>query len=150
MHMSLSLSAILTVVLSLCQPGTASAIYKWADDDGNVHYSQKPPIDRPAEKLKPVSTVDTAGAQKELERKREKVNTYLEKRDKLKKERMQAEKKRAENKARCERARNELAGVIAHYRVYVTNEAGERVRQSEDQRQARGNAARKNIAKYCG
>ena len=150
MHRNLSTSAVLTVVLALSLPGTALAVYKWADDDGNVHYSQSPPNDRPVEKLKPPGNVETAGAQKELDRIQEKSNTYLEERNKLKEERLQAEKKRVDSKASCERARDDLAGVLAHYRVYMTNDAGERVRQTEEQRQARGNAAHKSIAKYCG
>ena len=42
---------ILTTLLILS--GSASAgLYKWVDDDGNVHYSQKPPRDQQFERLK--------------------------------------------------------------------------------------------------
>ena len=142
--------ALFTTVAAVWLPVSALALYKWVDDDGNVHYSQVKPSDRPVEELKPPATVDTEGARKELDRMQKKSDSYFEERGKLKEERLQAEEERKAKKANCERAREELAGVIAHYRVYVTNEAGERVRQSEEQRQAREKSTHHNIQKFCG
>lgn len=41
----------LIVMFGLCSAAQAATMYKWVDDDGNVHYDQSPPSDRESEKL---------------------------------------------------------------------------------------------------
>jgi uncharacterized C2H2 Zn-finger protein len=149
MNKNLSTLAVLAVAAFLASTQSALATYKWVDDEGNVHYSQLPPAGQTVEKLKAPTKVDTERAQKDLGRIQKKSDSYLEERAKQKGERLKAETESAAKKSRCASARNELDGVVAHYRVFVTNEAGERVRQSEEQRQARESAALEKIDTNC-
>jgi len=41
----------LIVLLGSCSALQAATMYKWVDDEGNVHYDQSPPSDRESEKL---------------------------------------------------------------------------------------------------
>ena len=42
---------LLTIMLIFAIPASAG-LYKWTDDDGNVHYSQKPPLNQEYKRLK--------------------------------------------------------------------------------------------------
>lgn len=56
-----ALKAVLSVIVACMIAGTASAeVYKWTDENGIVHYSDKKPEDQDAKKLEfPVTTYET-------------------------------------------------------------------------------------------
>jgi hypothetical protein len=41
----------LIILLGSCSAVQAAAMYKWVDDEGNIHYDQSPPADRESERL---------------------------------------------------------------------------------------------------
>lgn len=49
----------LIVLFGLCSATQAATMYKWVDDDGNVHYDQSPPTDRESEKLESKTSTKT-------------------------------------------------------------------------------------------
>ena len=144
---ALTIGLVAMSLLSVAVP----AAWKWVDDDGSTHYSQFPPEDRSADPIKDEPPkVDTDGAQKEIERMETKSADYLKERNNLAAEKQQKKQDKAKRKEYCAKAREELVGVQTHYRVYTTNEQGERVRQNEDQRKSRENAVQKRIKEFCG
>lgn len=42
---------VFIILLGSCSAVQAAAMYKWVDDEGNIHYDQSPPADRESEKL---------------------------------------------------------------------------------------------------
>lgn len=43
---------LLTALMIFVSSASSAGLYKWVDDEGNVHYSQNPPIDKQFERLK--------------------------------------------------------------------------------------------------
>ena len=127
-----------------------ATMYKWVDEEGNTHYSEKPPVgDVEVQTVKPPPKVDTDSALKELEAKENKLKEIDNDRAK------QAETAAAENermeidKKNCETARKNLASVNANPRVYGTDAGGNRYKLGEDARQAKITAANEAVAKHC-
>ena len=127
-----------------------ATMYKWVDEEGNTHYSEKPPVgDVEVQTVKPPPKVDTESANKALEGKQNKLKEIDNDRAK------QAEAVAAENermgidKKNCETARKNLASVNANPRVYGTDADGTRYKLGEDARQAKIAAANEAVAKYC-
>jgi len=127
-----------------------ATMYKWVDEEGNTHYSEKPPVgDVEVQTVKPPPKVDTDSALKELEAKENKLKEIDNDRAKQA-ETAAAENKPMEiNKRNCETSRRNLASVNANPRVYSTDADGNRYKIGEDERQAKIAAAKEAIAKYC-
>ncbi len=115
---------------------TAAEMYKWVDENGDTHYSQAPPVsDVKVETIEPPRSVDTESAQKELQRKLEKINAITDKRL-LAKEEMEKEEAEAEKtKEKCEQLNKRLTSLLVRPRANKTDEEGNLVRMGEEERQ---------------
>jgi len=49
--------ALLLTVMMIVASSAYAGLYKWVDNDGNIHYSQKPPRDHQFKRLKPPAEV---------------------------------------------------------------------------------------------
>jgi len=127
-----------------------ATMYKWVDEEGNTHYSEKPPVgDVEVQTVKPPPKVDTESANEAFEAKQNKSKKAGEGRAKQAEEAV-AENERMEiDKRNCESARKALASVNANPRVYGTDADGNRYKLGEEARQAKIAAAKEAIAKYC-
>lgn len=137
------------LLLFISGPGFA-AMYKWVDADGNVHYTQSPPPgDIEGETIKPPPKVDTDKALKELQDRQDKIKSINEDRTREAEEEKMKEGNLAKKKAACDLAKDKLAKASGSTRVYATDEKGNRVKLGEDERQARIDAAKKEVAEFC-
>lgn len=132
---------ILTTLLILS--GTASAgLYKWVDNDGNVHYSQKPPRDQQYKQLKAPASAPT-DSQPSYQTKTDK-SVDSAKGNTAAAESAKNQKIRAEN---CEKAKKALNNYQIHRRVRDKDgnvtiiDNNERAKQIENAKQA--------ITNYC-
>ena len=126
-----------------------AAMYKWVDEEGNTHYSEKPPVeDVEVETIKPPPKVDSERALKELEEQEKQINKFNEGQAKQAEEQADADKKAEIQKKNCDLARDKLARVNANPRVY-TGEGEDRRRIGEDERQAKIAEANKMIKEFC-
>lgn len=93
LRQSLSVGILATLLLSLAviQPGLAKELYKWTDEKGVLHYTDKPPRGVEAEKITKKGRTHTAVEDDSDEAAAEQQKATA---SKLNKERCEAEKKR--------------------------------------------------------
>ena len=121
---------------ALVTPATAQ-VYKWVDEKGVTHYGERPPHGKKAQEVEqrlanpgpaPGKAAQPSWKEQDLEFRRRQI---------------QAEQTEAKNKQReasqgqaCNQARDQLAQMRSARRLYRLDEKGERVFQSDDERNA--------------
>lgn len=141
-------------ILSLLAAGAvfASDIYKWIDDEGNVHYGDRPVGAEPERLAIASQPTDPARVQMQVEaRAAARARTAEEKAaaqpDGASPE---DEKKAAEERAaKCTTLREQMQRFITSRRIYREDEAGERVYLDEDEMQATRQRTEEQIVKHC-
>jgi hypothetical protein len=138
------LAGLLTAVAATAE------IYRWTDENGRVHFSDKPPRDQQAEKIgdktRPVN-VDTSRAEREKLNKLFAPETPEEQQLRRQREARlaaQAEKRRVE----CENARRELR-FFTEERFYWVDEQGRTSNASEQERQQVIDRLSQAIQQHC-
>lgn len=135
-------------------PGVmANEIYKWTDDDGNVHYEDRP-TGAPSEERIDISyrrTDNTVvqkriGARHDAQSAREEAKSVAAAAEKEAAENAAAE---AERKQACERSRARLDSYLQARRLYRTDASGERVYLDDSQREEARRKAEEQIAEFC-
>ncbi len=145
-------SRLLAMLMLILASSIATAeVYKWVDDQGAVHYGDRPPataIDSRSMTLPPAPTRDPDHDQRTLKQQR-----LLEAFDAERAEREQAAAESAaakrEREYRCEKASRDLARFERANIVYTTNDSGARVYMSDEERQKATVEARLWIGKHC-
>ncbi len=147
----LALTAVLVLMTSTSFAADKHGIYKWVDDSGEVHYTQKPPPNRETQELKPppAPTGDPAAISDKL---KEQVDA-MEKRQTEKREGasdakqwVEIQKIRREN---CATAGRNLAMLQqGGNRAYRTAD-GQVVRLTDEDRQQRIDEANRQIEENC-
>tara|TARA_B110001454_G_scaffold181296_1_gene175299 strand:+ start:598 stop:1020 length:423 start_codon:yes stop_codon:yes gene_type:complete len=138
------------MLLTLAAP---AEIYKWVDDEGKVHYGEKPPnttTDKAVETIKIKDDVGTSDNQRANEAFKKKSKSLDENRKKRKKEKLAKKKKagdQAKMKKTCEAAKKLLAGYQLPRVALV--EGGEYTWLNEEQQQAKIKETRALIKKVC-
>ena len=125
-------------------------MYKWVDEKGVTHYGERPPQGKKAQEVEqrlanpagaPGKAAQPGWKEQELEfRKRRIEAEQTEAKDK------QQEASRRRN---CNQARDQLAQMKTARRVYRLNEAGERVFQSDEERNAAIARMEQQLAERC-
>ena len=104
--------ALIVLLFFLFAPNTALAeMYKWVDENGNVHYGDTPPSKNQSEKMKPAPAAD----EKEAQRLKQRTTKILQRqhqvdaaRSKNKQASKKAESKKVSIEKRCKHAKAEL------------------------------------------
>jgi hypothetical protein len=139
----------LFVVLGLlCTYSATAAVYTWTDQDGKVHYSDKPVVG--AQSLD-IRTAPTDPAAVEAERKRLEEQQAAEAEDQKKAEEAQKlseadAAKRAEN---CQKARVRLSAIMGAQRPYRTTADGERHYLSSEEIDTEIKEAEGGVTQWC-
>lgn len=135
-------------------PGVmADEIYKWTDEDGNVHYEDRP-TGAPSEERVDITYRRTdnsvvqkrIGARLDAQAAREEAKSVAAAAEKETAENAAAE---AERKQACERSRTRLESYLQARRLYRTDDAGERVYLDDSQREEARRKAEEQIAEFC-
>jgi len=137
-------------------PVSHAKIYKWVDENGQVHYGSKPQVNTQSVETIKIreNTTTTPRISKE--------DLAI---DALNKEEAEAERKKleatrlpdveekipaSEKRRLCQQAKDDYAGIMSRGRMRERQgSTGEYVYLSEKQRQQRLNAARKRQREYC-
>lgn len=141
---------LLTLLLATPLPH-ASDIYKWVDDDGQVHYTQMQPSGRPSERLKGAAPPadDPQAARSDLQRQLDAFDERRAQRDEAFAEQKRKEEIAEIRKQNCETANKNLANLRrGGNTVYMTPE-GEAVRLTDEERAKRIATAKQNIKDNC-
>ena len=139
----------LIMAFSIHSPGYAE-IYKWVDEDGNVHYT-----DRSLKNSKEMNiSVDDAvendiSVDDRNERRQKLIDAMRE--DREEKERLKKEEQKRNRKLRkqCQWARDSLRNYEASGGIYNLDKEGKRVVLSDEERNKFINKLRSDIKKHC-
>ncbi len=130
--------------------GYSAGVYKWTDEAGNVHFSDRPIPGKTEEMLLP----DTApNYDAEMEKRRAKQQKVLKAFEKERKKRHAQAKKDKENaaerKKRCTLARAYLRQINEVQLLYKWDDQGERIFLSENEREKELARRRGAVARWC-
>ena len=153
--------ALAAIVLGLAAAAAVAAggtIYKWTDQEGNVHFTDCPP---PPGCTAETVTVQPAPSEQQVRQAREKLGKLLEEQqqsaaareqERLERERQQVAALQAAvaRKRTCIMAQQNLHNLLMNRPVYYINEAGERVFLDEATHQAEIEHQRQLIRDNCG
>ncbi|MBT8082369.1 MAG: DUF4124 domain-containing protein [Gammaproteobacteria bacterium] len=144
----------LIAVLALAGAAAASeTIYKWTDDDGNVHYEDRPSGAASEERLK-LSYQRTSGASVQ-----QRVQARLDRQAARAEEQSIKEAARqddadktaaaAEREQACANARARLESYLQSRRLYRTSASGEREYLDDAAREDARRKAEEKVSEYC-
>ena len=131
----------------------ASEIYKWTDEEGNVHYEDRP-SGAPTEERLALSyrRTDSGAVQQRINARHDRQTARAE----AKSVAEAAEREAADNaaaaeerKQACERARDRLERYLQAPRLYRTDANGERVYLDEAQREEARRKAEEQVTEFC-
>lgn len=147
-----ALIVITTAALWVSGAALSGEIYKWTDEDGNVHYEDRP-IGEEVVRLDVISNrTDNASVQASIDARRGQETARAEARSKRDEEKQTAAVARAEAEKRdvkCQDSRARMESYLQSRRLYRQDDAGERVYLDEDQIMAARAKAQDMIQKYC-
>jgi len=143
-----SLAALLASGLAV-----AGEIYKWTDNDGNVHYEDRPTGDSDFEHMDVVTkNTDNTIVQARLDANRKARDAARQVASEAPPE-MTNEEVRAEQQKRkdeCQKYRDQLQSFLRSQRLYQEDDSGERNYLSEEQVMAARTRVEGQIQEYCG
>ena len=143
--------AIVLTLLLITAGLAQAAMYKWVDENGNVHYGQRPPAGRPYERMRPAPRPSTPPDQagKQLEQLRKQLEAAGQ-------ARIEADRKAAAQQAEAERrqrncaiARRNLADLEMGGRKKLVGPDGVAYFPTPEELEAKKAEARKAIGKNC-
>lgn len=147
------LIGLATLALTVSGVAMANEIYKWVDDEGNVHYGDRP-TGSAAEQLLASSyrRTDSSSVQKRVESLEASQAARQERRTAAAEEAKSAAAKKAEaeeQQKRCETYRARLESYVQSRRLYREDENGERVYLDETETQNARQRVEDLIAENC-
>lgn len=146
--LSVSLAALLASGIAV-----AGEIYKWTDDNGNVHYEDRPTGDTGVEHIDVVSNnTDNSIVMARIEADRKKRDAARqvasEAPPEMTKEEIRAEQEKRQEQ--CQKFRDQLQSFLRSQRLYQEDDAGERSYLSEEEVMAARTRVEGQIKEYCG
>ena len=156
MRTRLRCSVVLFLGLAVfCTVTQAGGIYKWVDEEGNVHYSQDPQH-RAAQPMnikvpKSSTTSEATSSQNKATTQTEPQSSdggSAEEQSAIKE--AAARKQQEAEKKNCQVAMKRMATITAGGRIYEVDAQGERVYWDDNTRKAKLAEAQKDVDQWCG
>ncbi len=145
------------IAIFLATATVAAQVFKWIDKDGKVNFSDTPP---PAEAVKgetkkltvlPTATTPAPAPAKGktvVDRAKDAEKKKIELADKAKKDEV-AEQNAKQNEERCKEAKRYLSTLDSGTPIRQSNDAGERVFMSDEQRASETARAKAAVSESC-
>lgn len=131
----------------------ASDIYKWTDEEGNVHYGDKPMVNAQPERVAIDSAPTDPARIMAMNQARAQARTEsAEAAAATAEQGPSADELRAEAEERaqkCAKSRQQMQTFVASRRLYREDESGERVYLDEDQTMEARKRVEDQITEYC-
>lgn len=143
--------SIAMLLITISSFALADKIYKWVDENGQIHYSSQKPAAQQVEivkvqkgqKVSEMASEDNQTTQKSTEESAENVDDAAA-------EAQLAKTDAANMKRLCEQARKNVAALNATVRVsQIDEKTGETIRMNDDQRLQAMKTALQAIKEYC-
>ena len=142
------------LAIALSTAAFADDIYKWTDEDGNVHYEDRPSGAASTERLQfSYNRTDNSAVQARVQTQRDATSNRRQAREDAASEKQTSEESRAaaeEKQARCQSYRAQLKTMLESPRVYREDESGERNYLDEAARADARSKAEEAIKETCG
>ena len=141
-------------ILTLTGSGAALAgdIYKWVDEDGNVHYGDKPvgsQAQRMAIDSRPTNASRASAETQSLMASRDAAAERRAEVDATEAEQAELRAEREKRAEACSTARAQMQRMITARRVYQEDENGERVYLDDAEREAARERVENQINEHC-
>jgi hypothetical protein len=143
---------ITTAALVFSGTAVSGEIYKWTDEDGNVHYEDRPTGDD-VELVAFSSNTDSAAVRASISARRANETARKDARNKRDEDSQTAADEQliaAERVKRCQDSRTRMETYLTSRRLYKEGEAGERIYLDDSQIMDARSDAQEDIQKYCG
>jgi len=148
------ITGIAAIAISVSTGAFADEIYKWTDEDGSVHYEDRPSGAPSEQRLQfSYNRTDSTALQERVDTQRDTDNTRREAREEAEAAELSAAEERAaaeQKLAQCQSYRATLKTMLESRRVYRQDDAGERVYLDETQRAEARAQAEELIKETCG
>ena len=138
------------LVFALIAFSISAEIYKWVDEEGKVHYGEKPPQTENTDikTIKIRDNVDTKSSSDALKEKTNKLNEKNKNRKKEKADQKLAKEELKKNEALCEKAKKNLAN-YQNPRVNIEQKDGTMKTLGEEERQSGIIEAKDIVKRAC-
>ena len=148
------MAGIAALTLTLSSGVFADEIYKWIDEDGSIHYEDRPSGNASEERLQfSYNRTNSSAVGERVQTRRDMDNARRETREEAAAEERTAAENRAaaeEKMAQCQSYRASLKTMLESRRVYREDEAGERQYLDETARAEARTKAEELIKETCG
>ena len=142
-----------SVLIGLLVATAGAQVYKWTDEQGRVHYGDKPP-QQGAQTMEVPSAGNGAASAPSDDERREKTQRLLRAYDeerRIKQQQEQREEVEAAKRQRlCNQARDRLRNYARARGLYELDEQGNRRFLDDSGRQQAEARARQEVEKWCG
>ena len=147
------IAVVLGVLLAL--PVWSAGVYRWTDENGRVHYGDRPPGQGSGQTVKvPKSSGSGSSAAPSSEDRQKAMQQYLEEADYERQKKRAAQQKRDQARdkldSKCKVVKKELEDTLQHPRLYDYDQNGERYFLSGAQRDAHIQREQNWIRENCG
>ena len=149
---SLRVTRILVTILFLFPTIGQSEIYKWIDENGNVHFDDRPGSGN-KEKIE-IKTTETSSSpntelQDRVEQEKQLLEIYEEERQEKKLIKAEQREEKMELKNKCAQAKDYKRTLDESYGLYFLDEKGERVNLSAEEKDTELREIKEFIKKNC-
>ena len=143
----------ITLCLLILIPNAVSGVYRWVDENGKIHYGDRPPADEQAEEIaqkqQPVSSSSPPAQNNSAETRQRLLDRYEQEREE-KKEAARKKREEAEKRKRnCERARKQLKYYESYPLLYEKLPDGERRYLSAEEKDEDMRKLREAVKQWC-
>lgn len=147
------LVALAVLALTMGSAAMANEIYKWTDENGNVHYGDRPSGSATEQRMAlSYRRTNTGALQQRVKSHADSVTARQERKADAAEEKKAADEKAAEaaaNAKKCDAYRAQLETLVQSRRVYRADENGERVYLDESESQEARTRVEDLISENC-
>lgn len=147
-------SLLLTACLSLVLSAQAADVYRWTDENGQVHFGQRPPAAGAQRmELPDAGTLNTYGGselQQRRDRERRLLDNYEYDRDQKRARQAREESKRQTTAANCRKLQEYWQQLSYQGPIYIRRDGGGRDYLSDEQRVAEKARIEPAYERACG
>ena len=145
MRWTLSPSLLLLLLIPIA--ASAGDIYRWTDENGQVHFGDHP-VAADAQKIEGASPGDAATV-KRLQHQQELLNGYQQLREGNREQSAKTELAQQERDFNCAEARDKLTRIQEARYVYRMSDSGERQILNDAEREASQASAQAQVDRWC-
>jgi hypothetical protein len=145
-------------ILLLLSQAVQSEVYKWTDENGKVHFGDRPPVEQETEQVAvptgPATAEGGEAATVESNASRQKttqrlLDQYAAERDEKRQAAQKKKEEKAQRKAKCAEAKDDLRNYEGHGRIYKLLPNGERHYYSDAEREQLLARVRAEVKRWC-